>query len=139
MTSAAGESPRQPAGAPVGAPLGAPRAAADAATRTPSPVPAVVPSASDRRARSDRRGGPDRRKQDVPVTIDRRTGQDRRTLPERRTTDPGKTAGGYDLDAETLEFIHAINRFKAENGRPFPTWSEVLSILRTLGYEKRSS
>jgi hypothetical protein len=119
-------------------PLGTPRGASHDATAGPAPT-SEPPAASDRRARSDRRGGPDRRQKAVPVPLERRAGQDRRTTPDRRATDPGKTAGGYDLDADTLEFIHAINRFKAESGRPFPTWSEVLSILRTLGYEKRGA
>ena len=85
----------------------------------------------DRRARSDRRQG-DRRKVDVPVEHDRRKGADRRTGPRRKRRGPNQ----YELDADELEFINAINAFKAHTGRPFPTWSEVLGILRGLGYEK---
>ena len=50
--------------------------------------------------------------------------------------DPAKRAGNYDLDDETLEFIAAINRFKASTGKSFPTWSEVMEIVRELGYVK---
>ena len=39
-------------------------------------------------------------------------------------------------DAEALEFIEAIDRFKREHGRPFPSWSEVLMVLRELGYRR---
>lgn len=42
-----------------------------------------------------------------------------------------------EVDAEALEFIAAIDRFKKENGRPFPSWSEVLLVLRQLGYRRR--
>lgn len=40
------------------------------------------------------------------------------------------------LDADALEFIAALDRFKKEHNRPFPTWSEVLHVLRKLGYRK---
>ncbi len=41
-----------------------------------------------------------------------------------------------EVDAEALEFIAAIDRFKKENGRPFPSWSEILLIVRRLGYKR---
>jgi hypothetical protein len=41
-----------------------------------------------------------------------------------------------EVDAEALEFIEAIDRFKKQNGRPFPSWSEVLLVLRQLGYRR---
>jgi hypothetical protein len=37
---------------------------------------------------------------------------------------------------EALEFIQAIDRFKRKTQRAFPSWSEVLKILKTLGYRK---
>jgi len=30
----------------------------------------------------------------------------------------------------------AMNEYKHQSGRMFPTWSEVLEVLRSLGYEK---
>ena len=101
----------------------APRPAADAA-----PLP-------DRRGR-DRRTA-DRRHKSVPVAVERRSGLDRRK--EDRRADAGKRAGSYDLDAETLEFIHAVSAFKERTGAAFPAWSDILGILRGLGYEKRRS
>ena len=41
-----------------------------------------------------------------------------------------------EVDADALEFIAAIDRFKKEHGRPFPSWSEVLMVLRQLGYRR---
>ena len=41
-----------------------------------------------------------------------------------------------EVDAEVLEFIEAIDRFKKQHGRPFPSWSEVLMVLRDLGYRR---
>lgn len=41
-----------------------------------------------------------------------------------------------EIDADALEFIEAIDRFKKQHGRPFPNWSEVLMVLRDLGYRR---
>ena len=37
---------------------------------------------------------------------------------------------------EALEFIQAIDRYKRRTQKSFPTWSEVLEILKGLGYSK---
>ena len=43
---------------------------------------------------------------------------------------------GLEVDPDVLELIAAIDEFKVEHGRPFPNWSEVLFVLRRLGYTK---
>lgn len=43
-----------------------------------------------------------------------------------------------EMPAEVLEFITAIDDYKRANRRPFPTWSEVLEILKELGYTRES-
>lgn len=107
----------------------------DSGAAAPNGAGAPTPPV-DRRDRSDRRATEDRRKRAVPVPVERRAGVDRRAQVDRR--DPAKRAGNYDLDEETLEFIAAVNLFKTETGRSFPTWSEVLEIVRSLGYVKNS-
>lgn len=42
-----------------------------------------------------------------------------------------------DYDADELEFLKAMDRYKRVNNRPFPTWSEVLGVLKGLGWRKR--
>jgi len=32
--------------------------------------------------------------------------------------------------------MKAMDRYKRENRRPFPTWSEVLEVMRSLGYRR---
>ena len=39
---------------------------------------------------------------------------------------------------EELLFLKAIDRYKRENQRPYPSWNEVLAIFKSLGYEKVS-
>ena len=88
---------------------------------------------TDRRA-GDRRGG-DRRKQNVPVDVERRKGQDRRHQGERRRqVDP--TTCERDYSDEEIIFMKAMDQYKRDNRRPFPTWSEVLEVLHSLGYRK---
>ncbi len=41
-----------------------------------------------------------------------------------------------EMPAEVLEFIQAIDEYKRIHRRPFPSWSEVLEVLKTLGYER---
>ena len=42
-----------------------------------------------------------------------------------------------EVDADVLEFIEALDRFKKQHGRPFPSWSEVLLVVRQLGYVRK--
>ena len=40
------------------------------------------------------------------------------------------------MTEEQFEFIMSINEYKRVNRRPFPTWTEVLDVIRALGYRK---
>lgn len=83
---------------------------------------------------TDRRGN-ERRKRQIPVAVDRRTGKDRRDQGERRRQiDP--TTCERDYNDEEIGFMKAMDQYKRDNRRPFPTWSEVLEVLRALGYRK---
>jgi hypothetical protein len=88
---------------------------------------------------TDRRGGDrrtgDRRKRSVPVAVERRSGKDRRQQGERRRQiDP--TTCERDYTDEEILFMKAMDQYKRDNRRPFPTWSEVLEVLHALGYRK---
>jgi hypothetical protein len=91
----------------------------------------------ERRAGKDRRVSGDRR-----AGVDRRTGKDRRKSPGRRASDISehrkveRRINEYPMSDEELEFIQAINAYKQRYNKPFPTWSEILHILKSLGYEK---
>jgi hypothetical protein len=54
--------------------------------------------------------------------------------PRRRLIDP--TTCDRQYSAAELEFMTAMQNYKQQSGRMFPTWSEVLEVLRGLGYEK---
>ena len=82
---------------------------------------------------TDRRRVGDRRKRNIPVALERRSGKDRR-LERRRQVDP--TTCERDYTDDEIEFMKAMDQYKRDNRRPFPTWSEVLEVLRALGYRK---
>lgn len=35
---------------------------------------------------------------------------------------------------EQFAFLQAVNEYKKVNNRPFPSWSEVLDIVKAMGY-----
>lgn len=37
---------------------------------------------------------------------------------------------------DELEFMMAMDRYKRDNNRPFPTWHEVYKVFVSLGYSK---
>jgi hypothetical protein len=78
---------------------------------------------------TDRRGN-ERRKRQIPVALERRTGKGER----RRQIDP--TTCERDYTNDEIEFMKAMDQYKRDNRRPFPTWSEVLEVMRALGYRK---
>lgn len=44
---------------------------------------------------------------------------------------------GSELCGDVLEFITAMYAYQKRYRRRYPAWSEVLYVLRTLGYAKR--
>ena len=80
----------------------------------------------------ERRAGKDRR----ASVVDRRLGLDRRRGPGRRLTDERKSAEEGQMSDEQFEFLMAIDEYKRKNTRPFPTWTEVLEVIKALGYRK---
>ena len=58
----------------------------------------------------------------------------RQASGRRRMIDP--TTCERDYSESDLEFMQAIQAYKQSSGRSFPTWSEVLEVLKGLGYQK---
>jgi hypothetical protein len=40
------------------------------------------------------------------------------------------------MSDEQFEFLMAIDEYKRKNTRPFPTWTEVLEVIKALGYRR---
>ena len=80
----------------------------------------------------ERRSVKDRRQS----VVDRRLGLDRRRGPGRRRSDERKAAEEGRMSDEQFEFLMAIDEYKKKNSRPFPTWTEILEVVKALGYRK---
>ena len=80
----------------------------------------------------DRRSGIDRRRLHAtdPTNLERRRG------PGRRLSDFVKAAEEGEMTNEQFLFLMAIDAFKRVNGKTFPNWSDVLEVVRKLGYRK---
>src|SRR5215470_9534001 len=87
-------------------------------------------------ARDDRRTHGDRRKRNIPVAVERRSGKERRQEKGERRRQVDPTTCEKDYSEEEIIFMRAMDQYKRANRRPFPTWSEVLEVLRSLGYRK---
>ena len=89
---------------------------------------------------------------DQVVTMDRRhderrdialdsaevaTEPQRRKKQRRRQIDP--TTCERDYSADEMEFMRALEIYKRSTGRLFPTCSEVLEVVRSLGYVRTAS
>lgn len=48
----------------------------------------------------------------------------------------GETSPGSEYAADEVEFLMAVEAYKRNYRRPFPTWTEVLKVLKSLGYRK---
>ena len=88
------------------------------------------------------------------ITIDRRHSKERRDKEEgtvessapqlerrkkvnrRRQIDP--TTCERDYSEQEVEFMNALDDYKRKSGRMFPTCSEVLEVIQSLGYVKLS-
>jgi hypothetical protein len=85
----------------------------------------------------DRRSGIDRRAVEGEDDDSRLvTNLERRRGPGRRRTDFMKAAEEGEMTQEQFLFILAIDTFKRVNGKTFPTWTDVLEVIRKLGYRK---
>jgi hypothetical protein len=123
-----------------------------AAAQTPAPPRELeqrVPGPDRRNSVVDRRVGMDRRQQTRDeagyggperrvAKADRRdtSGLERRRGPGRRRSDDRKAAEEGEMTNEQFEFCMAIETYKKVNKKMYPTWTEVLEVIRHLGYRK---
>jgi hypothetical protein len=88
----------------------------------------------------------DQRSTDRRKSIDRRqltseeanyTDEDRRITPTRRIVERRRhidpTTCERDYSQLEIEFMKAMDDYKRKSGRQFPTWSEVLEVMYSLG------
>src|SRR4051812_2489953 len=133
--------PAAPAGVPVEKAFApeAPAAPAEDAASTPEEpqerrqgAGAPTDGVEKRKNVVDRRTGLERRVLDIGTP----TGLERRRGPGRRRSDDRRSAEEGEMTDEQFEFVMAVDTYKRLNNRPFPTWTEVLEVVKQLGYRK---
>jgi hypothetical protein len=110
--------------------------ASDAEKKTGHSQSSHAAVAIDVRSGRDRRANTDRRKKQEAVAVERRQTERRVKVNRRRQIDPTTCERDYSLDE--IEFMNAVDEYKRTSGRMFPTCSEILEVIRNLGYEKRT-
>jgi len=116
---------------------GAPRPSKSGHTkRAVTAVPAISGDKEviiDRRRSAERRGDEAEMAQ-APVVAP--TLERRKKVNRRRQIDP--TTCERDYTDQEVEFMNALDDYKRKSGRMFPTCSEVLEVIHSLGYVKLS-
>jgi hypothetical protein len=64
-----------------------------------------------------------------------RAAEARAASGRRRHVDPATCERDY--SSQEVEFMLAMDAYKKSSVRMFPTWSEVLEVLHSLGYRKQ--
>ena len=85
----------------------------------------------DRRRKSRRGDGPKATEAAAAPKLERR-----QKVSRRRQIDP--TTCERDYTEREVEFMNALDDYKRRSGRMFPTCSEVLEVIHSLGYVKQS-
>ena len=98
-------------------------------------TPAEMGGVIDRRVGLDRRDVEDSKQAGNSAT----TGLERRRGAGRRLSDFQRAADEGEMNQEQFLFLMAIDAFKKSNSVTFPSWSDVLEVIRLLGYRKTMS
>ena len=99
-----------------------------------------VESAGDAEVTIDRRRGNRRGDENAPAVNEPQSStpapklERREKVNRRRQIDP--TTCERDYTEDEVEFMNALDEYKRKSGRMFPTCSEVLEVIRSLGYAK---
>jgi hypothetical protein len=95
-------------------------------------------AASETEVTIDRRRGSRREEQAAVVEVAETSAapklERRKKVNRRRQIDP--TTCERDYTEQEVEFMNALDDYKRKSGRMFPTCSEVLEVIQSLGYMK---
>jgi hypothetical protein len=100
------------------------------------PAPAPAPGQPGYGSVLDRRSGVDRREMNAALSGEPYSGLERRRGAGRRLSDALRNAEEGTFSREQFLFVKAIDTFKQANQVQFPAWTDVLEVIRLLGYRK---
>jgi hypothetical protein len=83
----------------------------------------------------DRRRGSRRTNSEVDeAQVRAMIAQEKKSLKTQRRRQIDPTTCERDYSSDEVEFMQAMDAYKRQNGRMFPTCSEILEVIRDLGY-----
>ena len=85
----------------------------------------------------ERRDGSEKILDGLPVAELRPKPERRERKERRRRIDPTTFEKQYTVDE--IEFMTAMQRFKVQSGKAFPSYGEVLAVVYALGYRRDDS
>jgi hypothetical protein len=89
--------------------------------------------------RTEKRAPNDRRSRDgVPVGMAKVIAEEKRKVKVQRRRQIDPTTCERDYSDDEIVFMQAMDEYKRKNGRMFPTCSEILEVVRSIGYVKVS-
>jgi hypothetical protein len=109
-------------------PKAKPVEAQPASKKTPEPA---RPEANNKRFQADRRS-----KDFVPDNMAKLIAQEKRKVKVQRRRQIDPTTCERDYSNDEIAFMQAMDEYKRKNGRMFPTCSEILEVVRSIGYVK---
>ncbi len=115
----------------------APKSAAVKATTPKSNISKL--SESSVKPNSDRRNPSDRRhREPMPENMAKLIAEEKRKVRVQRRRQIDPTTCERDYSGDEIAFMQAMDEYKRKNGRMFPTCSEILEVVRSIGYVKTS-
>jgi hypothetical protein len=85
----------------------------------------------------DRRRGSRRTNADVnEAQVRAMIAQEKKNAKTQRRRQIDPTTCERDYSGDEVEFMQAMDAYKRQNGRMFPTCSEILEVIRSLGYSR---
>ncbi len=87
----------------------------------------------------DRRMGKRRAMESSEIQVRAVIAQEKRSAKTQRRRQIDPTTCERDYSGDEVEFMQAMDNYKRKNGRMFPTCSEILEVIRDLGYVRQSS
>lgn len=89
---------------------------------------------------SNKRTQPDRRSGDpMPESMAKLIAEEKRKVKVQRRRQIDPTTCERDYSDDEILFMQAMDDYKRKNGRMFPTCSEILEVVRSIGYVKVAS
>ncbi len=56
--------------------------------------------------------------------------------PRIQAYSPGQVSPGSEYTTDQVAFLVAMDRYKRTRGKVFPTWTEVLAVVESLGWRR---